>query len=229
MKINEVKDKFISVLIQMDKKVVALKGQRIEVEDDFFDSLSLPSDSSAIMTEVLRTEDGKAVSLDVDKIDIHIQTVVDNKMYSFFNVKHKRVRLGGENCECFYTIKEAQKIEQRKAYRCGISLPCQVARSSDTSAQSATLKDLSILGGSLLSTTLELKVGEYVTVRFSDSVSPQKEGEAAEKVNISFSATVNRVRIIGKFNEYGLVIKECNANVLSKYISTKQRLQIKKD
>ena len=229
MKINEVKDKFISVLVQMDKKVVALKGQRIEVEDDFFDSLSLPSDSSAIMTEVLRTEDGKAVSLDAEKADIHIQTVVDNKMYRFFNVKHKRVKMGGENCECFYTIKEAQKIEQRKAYRCGISLPCQVARSSDTSAQSATLKDLSILGGSLLSTTLELKVGEFVTVRFSDSVSPQKEGEAAEKVNISFSATVNRVRIIGKFNEYGLVIKECNANVLSKYISTKQRLQIKKD
>ena len=201
MKINEVKDKFISVVIQVDKKVITLKGQRIEVGDDFFDSISLPSDSSAILTEVLRTEDGKAVSLDADKIEIHVQTVIDNKMYRFFNVRHKRVKLGGENCECFYTIKEAQKIEQRKAYRCGISVPCQVARSSDTSAQSATLKDLSILGGSLLAMNLDLKVGEYVTVRFSDNVSSQKEGEAAEKINMSFSATVNRTRNIGKFIE----------------------------
>ena len=77
MKINEVKDKFISVVIQVDKKVITLKGQRIEVGDDFFDSISLPSDSSAILTEVLRTEDGKAVSLDADKIEIHVQTVME--------------------------------------------------------------------------------------------------------------------------------------------------------
>jgi len=104
-----------------------------------------------------------------------------------------------------------------------------VARSSDTKAQNATIKDLSILGAALLSMNLDLKVGEFVTVRFTDSVSSQKEGEEAEKVALSFSATVIRMRVIGKFTEYGLVIKECNANVLSKYISTKQRLQIKKD
>ena len=229
MKINEIKESNITVIVQIGKKSLSLKGKKIQVEDDFFDSLNLPGDSTAILTEVLRTEDDKAVSLDSNDADIHVQTIADGKVYRFSCVKHKRVKLGGENCECFFTIKEAQKIEQRKAYRCGISLPCQVARSSDTKAQNATIKDLSILGAALLSMNLEIKVGEFVTVRFSDTVSPQKEGEEAEKVNISFSATVIRTRALGKFTEFGLVIKECNANVLSKYISTKQRLQIRKD
>ncbi len=229
MKINEIKEGNISVIVQMGKKQIQLKGKRIQVEDDYFDSMNLPEDASAIMTEVLKTEDGRAVSLDAADVEIHLQTVVEGKVYRFSNVKHKRVKMGGENAECFFTIKEGQKIEQRKAYRCGISLPCQVARSSDTKAQNATIKDISILGAALLSMNLDLKVGEFVTVRFSDSVSAAKEGETPEKLNISFSATVIRTRSLGKFTEYGLVIKECNANVLSKYISTKQRLQIKKE
>jgi hypothetical protein len=170
-----------------------------------------------------------SVNSEDDNIEIHIQTVVDGKVYRFTHVKHKRIRVGGEECECFYSSRDALRIEQRKAYRCGVSVPCQVARSVDTTAQSATIKDVSITGAALLSMGLDMNVGDYVKVRFTDKMKPLKEDEETEVVNINFAATVVRTRPLGRFTEYGLSIKECNGNVLSKYINTKQRLQMKKN
>ena len=213
MKINEIKAETVHILLTKG-------GKQISFEEPIQKSGEMLDGSPFISIGHIHTDKGFVKIETADKV--YIQVTQDNTLLRF-DVKHE----ANEDSDIFICKYDGVKIEQRQAYRLPLGMRCEI-HTKDKS-YSAILKDVSIMGFCTVGTGFELKVGDTVNIKLTDTLPGKISTDDPVDIEIFIAGTVVRMRDLERVKEYGLKITNCDANKLVKYISIKQRELLKRE